>query len=585
MLRRIVAKRTGKGKGRRRRAQVYTRASSRHFPEPPAARMKVSHALPTGIEAAHRRELYFFTLYRVLQAALLVLAAFGPDGNLVTVHHPGIAQPMAIGYLLLAFVFLLVGRRSNLPLPQQVVLALSVDIVVAVLARHAIGGIEIGVSLLLLVNIGAAAVILSLRASMGFALLAAFGTLGEFIYSQFGPQAAERDLAPAVMYSITYLAVALLCHLLGKQMRESAALADRRGAELANLSQLNELIIRRMRTGVLVVTSGGLIRLMNEAAWMLLGEPSPTERSLQTIAPGLHGRWQRWCRDLQQDTSPMILAKDRPSVTPRFAKLTVLDELYLVFLDDAALVSRRAEELTLSTLGRLSASIAHEVRNPLAAIHHAAQLLEESDKLPDTDRRLVDIIISHCGRMNGIVENVLALSRRERSRPEQIELALWANRFVEEFKSGQFVNRGELVAAINQRPIFAMVDPQQLHQVVSALVQNAMTYGRLPDQPARVSVAVRQLPNGGPPVVEVLDRGPGVPATVAASIFEPFYTTSEYGSGLGLYIARQLCEANQATLDYVALAGGGSCFRITLARAQNLRALADRDLVPRAARG
>jgi len=545
--------------------------------------MTASPQLPTGIEAAHRREVYFFSLYRVLQATLLVLVVFGPFNAVFDLHEPLLARVVAVVYLLAAAMFMLLGKRTRLTLPAQVAVALAIDISVALMAKYAIGGIETGVSLLLLVNIGASSVILSLRAGMTFALLASAGTIGEFVMSQLGPHADLRSLTPAVMYSVTYLAISLLCHLLGRQMRESAELADQRGAELASLSQLNELIIRRMRTGVLVLDSHGRVRLMNEASWMLLGEPKPNQRALEALSPQLHQRWQRWRRDQQQDTTPLNLVPERPQVSPHFAKLTLADELSVVFLDDSALVSRRAEELTLSTLGRLSASIAHEIRNPLAAIHHAGQLLEESTYLPPTDQRLVEIIVNHCGRMNDIVENVLALSRRERSRPESIELAHWVQRFVEELKTSHVIDSNASVTATGQRPLHAVIDPRQLHQVLSALVHNALAYGRMPNMPARITIAARQLGDGGAPVVEVLDRGPGVPAAVAANIFEPFYTTSEYGSGLGLYIARQLCEANQAQLDYVPLAAGGSCFRITLARAQPLRAQADPPSLARSA--
>jgi two-component system sensor histidine kinase PilS (NtrC family) len=82
-----------------------------------------------------------------------------------------------------------------------------------------------------------------------------------------------------------------------------------------------------------------------------------------------------------------------------------------------------------------------------------------------------------------------------------------------------------------------------------------------------VAVVARRLAEDGPPVIEVVDRGPGIPRKVADQIFDPFYTTNEHGTGLGLYIARQLCEANQGMLEYVPVAGGGSCFRITLAAA------------------
>ena len=218
----------------------------------------------------------------------------------------------------------------------------------------------------------------------------------------------------------------------------------------------------------------------------------------------------------------------------------------------------------MSSLGRLSASIAHEIRNPLAAISYSAQLLAESEELSDADKRMVEIINNHCSRVNEIVENILQLSRRERSRPESLDLSLWAQHFVEEYKTGNDIGQDQLRAVTQGRHVEALADPQQLQQVVWNLVQNALRYGRLPGEPARVSVVPRMATDKGPPLIEVIDRGPGIPAKVAAQIFEPFFTTHEYGTGLGLYLARTMCDANQATLEYVPVAGGGSCFRITL---------------------
>jgi two-component system sensor histidine kinase PilS (NtrC family) len=136
--------------------------------------------------------------------------------------------------------------------------------------------------------------------------------------------------------------------------------------------------------------------------------------------------------------------------------------------------------------------------------------------------------------------------------------------FVDEYKSGNDIGKDQLRAISQPRQVEALADPQQLQQVVWNLVQNALRYGRMPDEPARVAVVARLGGDKGPPLIEVMDRGPGIPPKVAAQIFEPFFTTHEFGTGLGLYLARQMCEANQATLEYVPVAGGGSCFRITL---------------------
>jgi two-component system sensor histidine kinase PilS (NtrC family) len=232
------------------------------------------------------------------------------------------------------------------------------------------------------------------------------------------------------------------------------------------------------------------------------------------------------------------------------------------------MVSRRAEELTLASLGRLAASIAHEVRNPLAAIHHAAQLLEESPDLPPTDKRLVEIVINHCVRMNGIVENVLQLSRRERALPEHLRLGPWLEEFVQEFKQTHPPGADQVKVIIDQPQAQALVDPSHLNQVMWNLLRNALRYGRDLDRPAEIKLRVSVNETGDRAIVEVIDRGPGIPPKVQQRLFEPFFTTHADGNGLGLYLVRQLVRANQGEVEYATVPGGGSCFRILLVAPQ-----------------
>ncbi|MFO7338380.1 MAG: HAMP domain-containing sensor histidine kinase, partial [Lysobacteraceae bacterium] len=243
-------------------------------------------------------------------------------------------------------------------------------------------------------------------------------------------------------------------------------------------------------------------------------------------------------------------------------------DVTLVFLDDATVVSRRAESLTLAALGRFSASLAHEIRNPLAAINYAVQLLEESRNVDDADRRLLQIIHQQCQRTNGIVESVLGLARRERANPENVDLGSFVRRFVDDYRPTLPDGTDSLEAIIPPHPVHAMVDPRHLQQVLTALVHNALKYGRIPGEPARVRLRVFQ--SGRQSMIDVVDRGPGIPEGVLAQLFRPFFTTSEHGTGLGLYIARELCRANQAGLEYVPVPGGGACFRVTLAGPHNM---------------
>jgi two-component system, NtrC family, sensor histidine kinase PilS len=513
-----------------------------------------------------RREIYFFNLFRVFQAVVISALVFSAYiYSWVQLDHPFIGCASASIYLLLALYGLIQVRqwRSNVSL--KVAAALSLDIAATTISMFSIANPPTAIAMLLLVNVGAGALLLPPRLAGLFAALAALGVLAQCMWGRI-VEHEDRNILEAGLYGLSYFATATLCFVLGKQMRETEALAEKRGIDLANLAQINELIIRRMKTGVLVVDDANRVHRWNESAWALMGNPKPGQRDLGTVAPELSRRLYHWRTTGKIDNTAVALAEGVPEIIPRFTKLASNDDNnFLIFLDDTSMVSRRAEELTLSSLGRLSASIAHEIRNPLAAISYSAQLLAESEELTDADKRMVEIINNHCSRVNEIVENILQLSRRERSRPESLDLSMWAQHFVEEYKTGNDIGQDQLRAVIQGRHVEALADPQQLQQVVWNLVQNALRYGRLPGEPARVSVVPRMATEKGPPLIEVIDRGPGIPAKVAAQIFEPFFTTHEYGTGLGLYLARTMCDANQATLEYVPVAGGGSCFRITLA--------------------
>ena len=520
---------------------------------------------PRAGSATVRHELTFLNAFRLVQALVYIGLAFSPAGlGWPQLTAPDFARTVATLYLVYALAALLLNRRS-MPYAKVVVSAsLVVDIAAAVLAISAMYDARIGIAMMLAVNLSAGALILPLRLSSFFAALATLGILGHTFLGSWGNNSGG-DLLEAALFGLAYFASTTLCHVLGRQLRATEALAEQRSTDLANLSQINELIIRRMKTGVLLVDDANRIHQINESAWMLMGNPGADQRDLGQLAPELSRRLYHWMTSGKLDETATQLADGVPEVVPRFTRLAPSDDSHvLIFLDDTSLLSRRAEELTLTSLGRLSASIAHEIRNPLAAIRYSAQLLAESKSMDATDQRMVEIINNHCIRLNEIIENILQLSRRERSRPETLDLGKWAQSFVDEYSQGNDLGADSLrVIASNGASVAAVADPQQLQQVVWNLVQNALRYGRMPGEPARVMVVTRQGEHGVP-ILEVIDRGPGIAPKVAAQIFEPFYTTHEYGTGLGLYLARQMSDANQAALEYVRVAGGGSCFRLVL---------------------
>jgi len=525
-----------------------------------------SPSIINRIESIPTRELYFFALYRVLVAALLSALVFGPLTSMVgEAHQPRLAQSVSIAYLLVSAALLIWGRNERW-LQRIVFGSVVIDIIAATLLSHALPGASAGISMSLLFNIAAAGLLLPLSPALLLALLACAASIAEYVWQMLEGSQNTRTLAELAMFVTSYLALTFIAYQIGSRTRRTQQLADRRGVEVANLFEVNELIIRRMRTGVLVVDATGHITLANEAATALLGDMEgalAVDRVALSIAsPELARRLQRWRNGWHEDEPPLQLAPEQAEVLPRFARLLADSDMSLIFLDDTTVVSRRAESLTLSTLGRFSASLAHEIRNPLAAINYATQLLEESEDLGEADRRLLQIIHQQCQRTNGIVESVLALARRERANPENLDLAAFVRRFVLEYRQTLSLENDSLEAVIREPSVVAMMDPRHLHQVLTALVHNALKYGRMADEPARIRIRVASA--GRNAVIDVMDRGPGIPDAIASQLFRPFYTTSEHGTGLGLYIARELCRANQAQLDYVSIPAGGACFRLTL---------------------
>ncbi|MEN5102473.1 ATP-binding protein [Stenotrophomonas sp. TWI273] len=529
--------------------------------------MSPSASLIDRIESIPRRELYFFALYRLLMATVIGALLFSPLSGLVgTADHPTLATIVASGYLVVAVLVLLFGRNERW-LRTIVVWSVAADIIAATLLAHALPGASAGISMSLLFNIAAAATLLPLGMGLGLAAAASTATAGEYLWKQLEGGDPTRTLAELAMFVTSYLAIAFISYQVGNRARMNQQLANQRGDEVANLFQINELIIRRMRTGVIVVDGANRITLANEAASTLLGDADGNSGSgkleLGSASPELSRRLLRWRNGWTNEEMPLQLSPDQPEVQPRFARLLAGSDLTLVFLDDSTVVSRRAESLTLSAMGRFSASLAHEIRNPLAAINYAAQLLEESTDIGDTDRRLLQIINQQCQRTNGIVESVLGLARRERANPENVDLASFVRRFVLEYKQVLSLETDSVEPIISETSVHALVDPRHLHQILTVLVHNALKYGRVAEEPARVRLRVARQDRTA--IIDVMDRGPGIPETVASQLFRPFFTTSEHGTGLGLYIARELCRANQARLEYVSVPAGGACFRLVLA--------------------
>jgi two-component system sensor histidine kinase PilS (NtrC family) len=230
-------------------------------------------------------------------------------------------------------------------------------------------------------------------------------------------------------------------------------------------------------------------------------------------------------------------------------------------------IAERAQQSKLAALGRLSASIAHEIRNPVGAMSHASQLLRESPSLADDDRHLTDIIEKNGVRVSHIIENVLQLSRRDSTKQERFDINEWLAGFVHEYETTMQLPPGSISVETDRGGgrIEVFFDPSHLHQVLWNLCDNAFRHGAGSGNAGRVDIRTGRIAATGRPFLEAGDRGKGVDPAQAERIFEPFFTTGTGGTGLGLFISRELCQTNGGMLLYEPRDGGGSIFRIIFA--------------------
>lgn len=497
----------------------------------------------------------------ILSSILLGLYYAKPKHPLLDQSDAKLFQTVALAYFALVLLngLALLWRRPGYAAQAQILIF--VDIAAIGLLAHASGGGQSGLGILLAVTMAAGGLLVGGRCALVFAALASSAVLGEQVYIHLNAAFDDRGYTYAGAQGAAYFAIAILAFVAAKRTEQSDALAHQRGADLANLQQLNEFIVRHLQSGIMVIDEGHHIVTANRAALQLLNlGASPA--SLDVASPELLEKYRRWLEQPLDDYASLERVSGN-RVQVRFSRFAASSRDYdMIFLEDDALYNQRVQRSKLASLGRLTASIAHEIRNPLSAVKHAAQLLAENPRLSPQDRRLTQIMVDNAARVNTVVENILQLSRRSPSQRITLDLRPWLEQFLADFRQGQMPGQDPFDFRRPDAPVRIVADPNQLRQILENLCCNALKYG----SPESGKIVVRLTRQ--PPCVEVVDRGPGIPSKLAEQIFEPFYTSSPTGTGLGLYIARELAELNQARLSHHPAEGGGSCFRLCLRDAE-----------------
>lgn len=528
------------------------------------------------------RVLSTLNVFRIVLALIVIALFFAGDGpRLIGDRYPTVFAATAAGYLVFAVITSFAIRRRWVTAGPQILTQIPIDITAIVILMHASGGISSGIGGLLVVFVGAGSLILPFRFPAFFAAVATIAILGEQLFSQIGGVSDASNFTAAGVLGAIIFAISLAARPLARRIQFSEALARQRGVDLANLSELNEYIVQHLRESIVVLDGDNKVRLINSSAASLLAASTNCHGTdVGTVSGDLAAYIARWREDAETSLHTDLTVttdEDSSQLKAHLAPLGKEEKRsgpVLVFLEDSSLLNARVQQSKLASLGRLSASIAHEIRNPVGAMSHAGQLLAESGTLSEDDLRLTEIIRTHAERVSHIIDNVLQLSRRESSRPERFVLEPWLRDFAQEFSSTLELQDGELAVADAEPDIEIQMDPSHLRQVLWNLCDNAVKYASKADG-VLIALNIGRTGRTGQPFLDVLDQSLGVDPGTADKIFEPFFTARSGGTGLGLYISRELCELNRATLTYRDRESGGSIFRIVFSDPDRWEAVND----------
>ncbi|MBF0256988.1 MAG: PAS domain-containing protein [Gammaproteobacteria bacterium] len=517
---------------------------------------------PLADNRAYRQEqraLLILIVYRALLASLLLAIVYGEFQLKISgPSNPDIFKWVSFGYIGMLGLSGLTFYKNWFSAGNQALAMFLLDCIIIPLLIHSGGGLTTALGSLLASSIALTSLLVRGRLVLFLAAIATFGIFSGQLYSSGFPGFDGRDYTQVGLLGAVYFAIALLAVTLSSRVRESESLAQQRAQELADLAQINQQIIQQMSTGVLVSNNQGEINYLNQAARRLLGiSEARKPQNLSEANDQLAHLWRNW-QEEPEFADSQTLETGPSQLRAHFSPSGIGNSCTLIFIEDASEAMRQARQIKLASLGRLTAGIAHQIRNPLSSISHASQLLAESEAISAADLRLLEIIRSNSKRVNDTIESILQLSRRQEPRREEIKPKAWLQRFIDSLvrRQGLQPEQVQLHCNIDCR---LQVDSLQLEQVLSNLCENALRHS---GRGAETQIQLRlDLDDIDQPRLSLCDNGAGLSTLALERLFEPFFTTRSDGTGLGLYIARELCEANNISLKPLSSASG-ACFQL-----------------------
>lgn len=482
-----------------------------------------------------------------------------------------------------SLVWLKFGRLNiGLHIQGQIIF----DVLVAAMLVYLTGGVESPFSFFLALPVIVTTVFSSRRGTFLTAGLSCLVLGAVFILENRGilPSMPEGRVAPApatgrVVYLLVlnytaFFAIAWLSGTLGEQLKRTGRKLEKTEIDLARVEALNRDIVQSLLSGLMVVDPRGKVSRLNPVAGRILGvDPERvTEQTASEIFPPLADALVSLAKDGGLRSEVELFREKDGARVPVGVTLSVLrnkngeDAGTLVHMQD--LTERRQLEASvrraerLAALGKMAASMAHEIRNPLASMSGAVQMLSKTPSFADADRRLAEIILRETRRLDVLLTDFLAYARPREPRLQQCDLRKLVEETVSVYAESNVGKQKSPRLTTELAELSARVDADQIRQVLWNLLKNAVEAA-----PGQVQVRLRSAAGDDGErraVIEVMDDGPEIAKDIRDRIFDPFFTTKEDGSGLGLATVNRIVGAHGGGVSLDTPAGGGNRFVVSL---------------------
>lgn len=467
-------------------------------------------------------------------------------------------------YLIFAIFFVVIYFYH----PRNLLLmaSLTIDVLALSIMLYFSGGNDLQITLLFFVQVACSYMLV--RSNQ--AVLLTFFAISLVIYqSVYQPAKKSMGVSYELFSDIgiiitSFIVVAYLSYTLAKRVKQIEIMSEKQTNEVHAVNTINKKIVQIIEQGVIVISHKLEIVVANDTAVEQLNLPNQIENFYLThTKPELA---TLLLPIIKNDEETLIYRqkksyKNQESIF--FAdyrlRITQLDKKYaLILIQDLRREQAHAQQLKLASLGQLTASIAHEIRNPLGAISQASQMLIEevqdpNGTLSDEHAFLYETVYKQTIRVNQIIEDVLKLSRQQKPNQSYINPCTWLSELIKE----NFIEHDVFLHCKTEYGF--LFDPYQLEQVLTNLIKNGLRFCSKSHPHAFVTLEVYD--DSRYIYIDVIDTGAGVPEHHIQDLFNPFFTTDNDGTGLGLYLSQSFCQANHADLEYVP-DHEHTCFRI-----------------------